>query len=155
MTSDWNLENELATLRTYRAVTFTVMELEGEPSDDFAVGDHVLSAVGFAPIGASWRRIDGTTALDIFASLLEKDLAYESQRMSRALAVDLATWMLSHVADADRYLTNGTWEQLPKRLSECVVQGASWASATDATFDAGIVWFGRTHAGIFWVADED
>jgi len=84
-------------------------------------------------------------ALDILASLLHRDMAYESELMPEQSARGIAEAVL-HPQRADAtYFSNGNW-----------AKRESWNPLTSSTFDAGIiVREGESVYVCIWFQDED
>ena len=84
--------------------------------------------------------------------LLHKDMAYEHEIMPLAQASILAAEFLAEFSSEEaRYFTNSDW---PAWLAN-PGSGRSWAPATDATFDSGILIITPTRVGCAWFMDED
>jgi hypothetical protein len=94
-----------------------------------------------------YREIDADEARRVARFVLHHDLAYGSHRMHAEKAAELADKFLGQFAsDGTRYYTNGTLHDSDPR---------TWNSATDSTFDAGLLVIGQAASGCLWVEDED
>lgn len=104
------------------------------------------------------RYYDEINALDanyLIWLVLHRDLAYNAEIMPAARAADLRNRFLAQFNPATRYFTNGTWHLPPITRPDGVIQGASWQSVTDATFDTGVLAISPKCSGCLWVEDED
>jgi hypothetical protein len=95
-----------------------------------------------------YREIDAAEARRLTERLLHKDLVYGAQKVKPARAAELADGFLAQFGtEGTRYYTN-TWFN-DSGLIE------SWNSATDSTFDAGILVIGPLCSGCLWIEEED
>lgn len=97
-----------------------------------------------------YREITQPDARFLIQSILQQDLAYDSQVMSAESASKLTDSFLEPFkADGTLYYTNGTFYEVPPRRT------TTWNPATNATFDTGVLIRGATVSGCLWVEDED
>ena len=102
--------------------------------------DGVARGFGLSTTPGTYREIDRATAEARMIDLLQYDLAYHTEIMPHANAVDLARAFLDAIPGA-RFYSNGTrQESMP---------------ATGATFDGGVIALGDDRSACFWVEDED
>lgn len=100
----------------------------------------VARAFGLSTQPGTYREIDRATAEARMIDLLQYDLAYHTEVMPHANAVNLAREFLDSVPGA-RFYSNGTrQESMP---------------ATRATFDGGVILVGDVGSACFWIEDED
>jgi hypothetical protein len=96
---------------------------------------------------AIYREIHVDEACRLVHFLLHQGLAYSTQIMPSAKAAELADRFLSQFGFVGtRYYTNGRFHE---------PQSGGWCSATDSTFDTGLLVIGPTCSGCLWVEDED
>jgi hypothetical protein len=111
--------------------------------------DEVARAFGLADDTAIYRPIGSAEAEVIASRLLHSDLAYGVEMMSPSDAADLWRQFMALFAGQDvEFVT----------IRDDTDFGAgsySWAPATTATFDMGVLVIGATRAGCLWVEDED
>ena len=114
----------------------------------------VARAFGLADDGAIYRSIDSVEANVIATRVLHADLAYSSEIMSMADATGLWS-QFAALFDGQNveFVTNvgaefGSW-------IAATATAYTFAPATAATFDMGILIIGATKAGCLWVEDED
>jgi hypothetical protein len=95
-----------------------------------------------------YREIDATEARRLVERLLHKDLVHGAQRIKPARAAELADGFLAQFGtEGTHYFTNSRFND----------SGSieSWNSATDSTFDAGILVVGPLCSGFLWIEEED
>ena len=114
----------------------------------------VTRAFGLADDSAIYRSIDSVEASVIATRVLHADLAYNSEIMSMSDATGLWS-QFAALFDGQNveFVTNvgtefGSW-------IAGTATAFTFASATAATFDIGILIIGATKAGCLWVEDED
>lgn len=111
--------------------------------------DEIARAFGLADDGAIYRPIGSAEADAIATRLLHTDLAYGVEIMSISDAADLwRQFMALFDGKSVEFVTN-VGAEFGSRTT------FSWAPATAATFDMGILVIGATRAGCLWVEDED
>jgi hypothetical protein len=143
---EWGLTDEVTRMMRDRPASGVWLAL-AEPggAGNF---DDLARRAGLQPLGRAWAEVDETHARRFLASILHKDLAYNSAVMPAHRAEWLANEFLSAFGRFERrFATN----------SPDMPDGSpfSWTSATDFTFDAGLALIGEFGSGIYWVADED
>jgi hypothetical protein len=95
-----------------------------------------------------YREIDATEARRVVQAILQVDFVFGARIMAPTKAADLAERFLSQFGtDATRYFTNGAFDE-SGRLEQ-------WKSATESTFDAGVLVIGTLRSGCLWVEQED
>lgn len=100
----------------------------------------VARAFGLSTAPGTYREIDRATAEARMIDLLQYDLAYHTEIMPHANAVNLTREFLDSVPGA-RFHSNGTrQESMP---------------ATRATFDGGVIAVSDRGSACFWIEDED
>ena len=114
--------------------------------------DDVALQFGLRPIGDSWREIDRERATTILRSLLERDLAYDSDADSAPIAEELSRQFVQEFSDGARFFTNGEWHEDNPTNGRPV---GVWTPVTESTFDAGILVLHDHRVGAFWLEDED
>lgn len=114
--------------------------------------DEVAIQFGLQPIGDSWREIDRKRAIIILQSLLERDLAYNSDADSAPIAAELSLQFVQEFRDGARFFTNGEWHEDKPTNGKPV---GVWTPVTESTFDAGILVLHDHRVGVFWLEDED
>lgn len=114
--------------------------------------DDVAIQFGLKPIGDSWREIDRERAILILQSLLERDLAYNSDVDSASIAEEWSRQFVQEFSDGSRFFTNGEWHEGNPTNGKPV---GVWAQVTESTFDAGILVLHDHRVGVFWLEDED
>ena len=141
-------------LHAKQAIAFA-LHVEVRPQA-FADIDDAAREFGLRPLGENWRGVDRDTAARVLFTLLSKDMAFSSPRMSEEEARAACEEFLSQFGEESRFFTNGNWEDgWTKPDGNNVSFGPSWESATNATFDGGIIVLERTRSGIVWLEDED
>lgn len=100
----------------------------------------VARAFGLSTAPGTYREIDRATAEARMIDLLQYDLAYDSDLVPHAHAMELARAFLDAVPGA-RFYSNGTRQES--------------RPATRATFDGGVIAIGDGGSACFWVEDED
>ncbi len=131
--------------RDYGRVHVAVYELEaGDVVDPGAI----MEAVGLEPVAEVELTLDDARLAT--TEVLARDLAYRATIMPNEDAEALAASFLRLFPAPASYWTNG-------ELLVAHAHGTSgaWRSATEATFDSGLVVVSATRAGILWVEDED
>jgi hypothetical protein len=123
-------------------------------ADFRAQADRIATAHNFQPLGDAWLEISAYDARIIAATVLHRDLAHDSEIMSRALATELADAFLDLAPEPHVYFTNGAWADLFDEGNE-LSDSVSFDPISDATFDAGVVCVGEGVVAILWVEDED
>ena len=108
----------------------------GYPTSGFAI-DEVFREVPFAE------------AAGVLAYIARGSLAYPSTKGTPRDVVAQARLALGNMGDDARYFTNGDWGAAGFR------SGNGWTPISGATFDAGLVGFGKTTGFIIWTEDED
>lgn len=101
-------------------------------------------AFGLADDGTIYRTIGGMEAQEIATRVLSVNLAYGSTIMSIPDAADLWRQFVA--------LFDG---QNVEFFTNAAAIPDSWAPATAATFDMGVLVIGATKVGCLWVEDED
>ena len=118
--------------------------------------DDVARNFGLKEIGAAWREVDRSNAIQILRNLLAESMAHQSPRLEPdqvTLAIDQ---FMSSFTEGAAFFTNGTWETGPQKGKHSnTVFGPDWEPVTQATFDGGIVALGLGIFGILWIEDED
>jgi len=94
------------------------------------------------------REINRQEAERVATLILTRDLAYGSECIPEAAALEYLRRFLSAFAADARFFTNGTIDGPKLRLS-------NWTPITDATFDTGIFVLDETSVGFLWAEDED
>jgi hypothetical protein len=99
-----------------------------------------------------YREIPAATARRLAVRILTHDLAFQCELVTPAIAERLVeTYLSAFAAPGHRYFTNVLGD--PSTAERFWLD--SWAAATRATFDAGVLILGPKLAGILWVEDED
>lgn len=94
-----------------------------------------------------YREIDAVEARRLVHFVLHQGLAYSTHVMPAPRAAELTDRFLSQFgSDGTRYYTNGTFHNS---------RNGGWSSATDSTFDTGILVIGPERSGYLWVEEED
>lgn len=88
----------------------------------------------------------------ILRSLLERDLAYNSDADSAPLAEEFPREFLQEFSEGARFFTNGEWHDDNATNGRPV---GIWTPATESTFDAGVLVLHDDRVGVYWVEDED
>ena len=110
-----------------------------------------MELFGLAPLPEQLREIEQTEAKGIIKTILWKDLAYSSELISEAMAIERANYLFSLFYDASvKLYTNGDWDNYHE-------SGRSAGSnpLTSSTFDAGVLFIGKKFSACIWVEDED
>ena len=109
----------------------------------------VARAFGLADDRAIYRPIGSAEADAIAIRLLHSSLAYGVETMSLSEAADLWRQFKALFDGQDvEFVTN-------QDATDVGSGSYSWAPATAATFDLGVLVIGATKAGCLWVEDED
>jgi hypothetical protein len=109
----------------------------------------VARAFGLADDSTIYRPIGGAEADAIATRLLHTDLAYGVEIMSLPYAADLWRQFKKLFDGQDvEFVTN-------QDATDVAAGSYSWAPATAATFDLGVLVIGAAKAGCLWVEDED
>jgi len=107
----------------------------------------IVEAAGFFGLDADpsiYKSIGRKEADRVVTHILPVSMAYGVKIMSPAKAADLwQQFMMVFEGQDATFVTN-----LDPSLD-------SWAPATDATFDMGVLVMGTTRVGCLWVEDED
>lgn len=114
--------------------------------------DEVALQFGLRPLGNAWREVDRERAATILRSLLERDLAYNSDVDSAPLAEEVSRHFVQEFCDGARFFTNGEWHDDNPTIGRSV---GVWTPATESTFDAGILVLHDDRVGVYWIEDED
>jgi hypothetical protein len=94
-----------------------------------------------------YREISESTARAIAMHVLNKDLAYHVEVVPSNEAIELVAQFFELCYTPEwRFFSNGDFS--PKA-------GESWAPATEATIDTGVLIVGSNWSGCLWVEDED
>ena len=109
----------------------------------------VARAFGLADDGAIYRTIGSVEANAIATHLLHVDLAYGSEMMSVSDAAELWRQFMALFAGQNA----GLFTNVEAGFDSWATY--SFAPATAATFNMGILVVGTTTAGCLWVEDED
>ena len=117
------------------------------PWEGHATFDEVATTAGIAPLGRAWVEVNASGARQVLASLLHRDMAYQSELMPLHRAQWLAERFLAAFGEYGvRYATNS---------HDAIGSDArAWTPATRCTFDSGIAIISHAAVGLFWVADE-
>jgi hypothetical protein len=110
--------------------------------------DAVAEAAGLKPLGRHWHEFERVDAEALLTHLLHRSLAYDVELMPEKTAAWLAIEFLNSVGShGARFATN----------TEPGAGGhfASWAPASEYTFDAGLIAMSHSGSALYWVADED
>jgi hypothetical protein len=145
-TFDVNLPADVVPLMQGRAaerVWLTVLG-PGEVTDF----DDVARAAGVEPLERRWHEVDEKTAIRFLSALLHRDLAYRVEVMPEHRAKWLAEQFIAEFGKFNSRFATNSLDQ-PDRTP------FAWTSATDYTFDAGLVVMGEAGAGLYWIANED
>ena len=93
-----------------------------------------------------YREISESTARAIAMHVLNEDLAYHVEVVPSNEALELVGQFFELCYTPEwRFFSNG----------DSLKTGASWAPATEATFDTGVLIVGSDRSGCLWVEDED
>ena len=92
---------------------------------------------GLRPNASCYRVIDEASARLAMRKLLHRDMAYSAEVMPEQQAEQLTERFFAQFGNGARFFTN------------------NWCSATDATFDEGVLVIGSQQSGCLWVEDED
>ena len=114
--------------------------------------DDVALQFGLRPLGNAWREVDRERAATILRSILERDLAYNSDADSAPFAEEFSRHFIQEFSDGARFFTNGEWHDDNPTNGRSV---GVWTPATESTFDAGILVLHDHRVGVFWMEDED
>ena len=107
---------------------------------------------GLAATSETYREIPAATARWLAVRILTHDLAYKCDLLPPAIAERLVeTYLAAFASPGHRYFTNTQGDPSSADRFWC----ESWAPATQATFDTGVLILGPTMAGVLWVEDED
>jgi hypothetical protein len=87
--------------------------------------------------------------------LLRYDLAYGSDCMTDQQARSAIDTLMAKLPHDVRFYTNGNWDRRSTIGEHICASGTGWVSATDCTFDGGILVVGRDCAACVWFGDED
>jgi hypothetical protein len=110
---------------------------------------------GLCDDAALYEEIGEIDARRLMRVVLHRDMAYGAEIMSEARATGLADAFVALFDPGTRYFTNGTWYVPSVIAADGSGHGPEWRSATDATFDTGVIAIGSARSGCFWVEDED
>lgn len=112
--------------------------------------DKMLEEFGLNSDVRLLREVDESTAASILKTIVWKDLAYGVELISEDDAQKRAKYIVSLFGGDDvKTYTNGQWEDYHTKGA------CSFNPLTDHTFDAGVIFIGRSFASCIWVADED
>jgi hypothetical protein len=113
----------------------------------------ILSTFGLAAEPKFLREVPADKAKQVLAAILHQDMAYKSEAMPLARAMQLAQDFLSSHESGARFFINADWSEYfaPKNGPSSF----SWNGLTEATFDAGVVAIDQSIASCVWVEDED
>ena len=128
------------------------------PQHPIVEADRLLTDVGYRPLGTGWSPVSWWDGTAILARMLHGTLFRGQKLVSAPKARTLAEKFADAFAfdESSVCLTNLRWEsgQFPHGLSGSP-PSFSWGDVSEATFDAGIVCFGRGKAGLVWIEQTD
>lgn len=118
----------------------------------FVLAEQAAPAFGLSPKAGIYEQISPAEAVEVLASVIHEDMAYGCEftplEMARQLA---AAFVFSFPPNFSRYFTNGSFGKPRENPSV----GPSWSSATDATFDTGVLVLSEGSTSCLWFKDED
>jgi hypothetical protein len=107
---------------------------------------------GLADAVDIYHEVSYAEARAVLAAVLHKDMAYGCEILPHAQAEQLASDFLNQFQlDCSRFYTNGEYG-LPRTQPNV---GPGWMSATEATFDTGVLILCADVTGCAWFMDED
>lgn len=116
-------------------------------TDGAASVTDVARAFGLSTDPLCYREIVESMALAIAVHVLHRDLAYHSEVIPADDASELVSLLFELCRGRSvRFFSNGDIS---------LNRAASWMSATEATFDTGVLIVGSDRSGCLWVEDED
>ena len=89
--------------------------------------------------------------MTILQALLERDLAYSDTADTSPIASGVAHDFIGEFSPDTRFYTNSEWQFADGKPRI----GSSGFSATQSTFDSGILALNAHKMGVYWVEDED
>jgi len=117
--------------------------------------DGVAANFGLRRLGDGWVSIDRIAARSVLRFLLRQDQAYGRARLPDDVAGTMCDDFLTWFSTDTQFFTNGRVDSPPRKDEPTgILFHAGWTPATDATFDSGVIAFGRW-SGVFWIEDED
>jgi hypothetical protein len=104
-----------------------------------------------------YRTVSKLEAQAILTRLLHRDLVFNSIVVPEEQALRLSNSFLSKFPDAhSTFYTNIDFSREGEFAgATSAVCGPEWNSATESTFDAGLIVLGPEQAGCIWIEDED
>jgi hypothetical protein len=120
----------------------------GRIDESIARVEEAASKFGLSAVPNIYRQIAREEAVAVLANVIHKDMAYGIEIVSIERARALASAFVNGLPDeGTRYFTNGTFGD-PNTV-------ASWAPATGATFDTGVLALSTESTACVWFKDED
>ncbi len=138
-----------------------VKDLQSQFNSDLTLlVDEFIKQDGLVPLKNSWFEVNEETATWILECVLSHDLAYSSplpsQKRARNLTHQLITLVRgSNPGERIRFFTNGKAVPGPAMYDLSMKHMMGWNTASNATFDSGVVIVSRNRMGMIWVEDED
>jgi hypothetical protein len=157
MTSEGELDRLSQEIRRRRGCGLVTVARTSRPTNvaEPAAADRVVEARGFSGLGDRWLRVDKADAKRALMGMLERDLAYNEEIMSRPEAEILADRWFELTSEPRSFWTNGSWADPVEGLRPDRTVGPSWSPITMSTFDGGVVAVDKVQAVMLWVQDED
>jgi len=128
----------------------------------FDLVDAIAIKSGLHPLQGAWYEVDRQTAEWIIFQMFEVDLAYERRLMERDAARKLSHEFIRRILQSEppythaaRYFTNGGGPSGPPLYTIVGQRIVSSMSATQSTFDTGVIMVAKYRVGSAWGADED
>lgn len=114
----------------------------------------LAQSVGFRRPEGGWRPVDPREVRLLIVRTLRLSFATDHEPVAEAepKAERLADAFLGLVGDSLQAFTNGEWVEQAGTQSGITW---SWTSATDSTFDGGVIYVGKDRSGLVWSQEED
>lgn len=127
-----------------------IVEIRESKTDTIEIGT-VAKLFGLSSDKDIYKNISRAEAEEVLINVLHKDMAYRSKIMSELQASRYARNFIAHFSESAIFFTNGEYGKLRNNPG----LSPTWSSATNATFDTGVIVLSKEVIGCIWFADED